>query len=106
LSCKGNTFFEKTNFFEKNVATVSSIRKVIAPKMSRVLLIGYNFVEGDVRAHVSSEVKALAVLLYGRSKASYGFIAELLGVTPVSVMRWLKEIAGTLLQPVIDSGLV
>jgi IS1 family transposase len=54
---------------------------------------------------VSSEVKALAVLLYGRGKASYGFIAKLFGVTPVSVMRWFKEISGRLPQPVVDSTL-
>jgi len=66
---------------------------------------GCNFVEGDARAHVPAEVKALAMLLYGRGKASYGFIAKLFGVTPVSVMRWLKEIVGTLPQPVVDSTL-
>jgi transposase len=66
---------------------------------------GCNFVEGDGRARVSAEAKALAVLLYGRGKGSYGFIAKLLGVTPVSVMRWLKAFSNSIPQPEIDANL-
>jgi transposase-like protein len=37
----------------------------------------YNFTIGDAREKVSIEAKALAVLLYGSGKASYGMIARL-----------------------------
>ena len=60
---------------------------------------GYNFVFGDQREKVSPEGKALAILLYGRGKASYGFIAKLLKVTPVAVMKWIKREADRLPDP-------
>ena len=52
---------------------------------------GLNFVSGDQREKVSPEGKALAILLHGKGKASYGFIAKLFNVSPVSVMRWVKN---------------
>jgi predicted HTH domain antitoxin len=55
---------------------------------------GYNFVAGDKRQKISPEGKALAILLYGRGKASYGIIAKLLKVSPVAVMKLIKREAG------------
>ena len=52
---------------------------------------GYNFVAGDERQKISPEGKALSILLYGRGKASYGFLAKLLKVSPVAVMKLIKR---------------
>jgi transposase len=62
---------------------------------------GCNFVFGDQRKKVSTEHKALAVLLYGRCKSSYGFISKLLNVSRVTVMRWLKKFGDNLPDPEI-----
>ena len=44
------------------------------------------------------------MLLYGRGKANYGFIAKLLKVSSVSVMKWMKRVADRLPEPdVVDS---
>jgi len=37
----------------------------------------HNFIIGDKREKLSAAARALAILLYGRGKASYGFIAKL-----------------------------
>jgi transposase len=63
---------------------------------------GFNFVVGDQREKVSIEGKALAILLYGRGKASYGFIAKLLKVSSVAVMKWIKREADRLPDPDIS----
>ena len=65
---------------------------------------GCNFIDGDKREKVSAEGKALAVLLYGRGKASYGFIAKLFGVSRTVVMKWIKRVVGRLPEPVIDES--
>jgi hypothetical protein len=46
---------------------------------------------GDKRQKVSPEGKALALLLYGCCKASYGFIGKLLKISPVAVMKLIKR---------------
>ena len=66
---------------------------------------GYTFVLGDQREKVSSEGKALAILLYGRGKASYGFIAKLLKVSSVAVMKWVRREADRLPDPDIESSI-
>jgi len=68
--------------------------RVRAIQRYRCRSCGYNFVAGDKRQKVSPEGKALAILLYGRGKASYGFIAKLLKVSPVAVMKLVKREAG------------
>ena len=55
----------------------------------------WNFIEGDKREKVSAEDKALAVLLYCRGNANYGFIAKLFGVSRTVVMKWIKGVAGS-----------
>ena len=63
----------------------------------------FNFVAGDQREKISPEGKALAILLYGRGKASYGFIARLLKVSSVAVMKWIKREADLLPDPIVSS---
>ena len=63
----------------------------------------YNFVEGDNREKVSPEGKALAVLLYGTGKSSYGFIAKLFKVSRTAVLKWIRSIAQRLPEPIITS---
>jgi len=38
----------------------------------------------------------VVILFYGRGKSSYGFIAKLLRVSRVTVMRWLKNFSKSL----------
>jgi transposase-like protein len=66
---------------------------------------GHSFIAGDIRTRVSAQGKALAVLLYGRGKASYGFIAKLFNVSPIAVMRWLKYAAQDLAAPALDNSI-
>ena len=58
-----------------------------------------NFVIGDLREKVRPEGKALAVLLYGRGKASYGFIAKLFNVSRTAVLKWIRSISSRLPEP-------
>lgn len=53
----------------------------------------YNFVPGDRRKETghSEAVKALAVLLYGTMKSSYGVIARLLETSRKTVYLWIKK---------------
>ena len=46
----------------------------------------------------------MAVLLYGRGKASYGFIAKLFGVSRTVVMKWIKRVSGRLPEPALDES--
>ena len=47
---------------------------------------GYlTFIEGDRRQKTPVEAQALAVLLYGMGKSSYGFIAKLFKVSRTAV---------------------
>jgi len=52
---------------------------------------GYNFVCGDTRQKITTEGKALSILLYASGKASYEFIAKQLEVSPVAVMNLVKR---------------
>ena len=60
---------------------------------------------GDKREKVTPEGKALAVLLYGRGKSSYGFIAKLFKVSRVAVLKWIRNVASRLPEPVIGEGI-
>jgi transposase len=66
---------------------------------------GLNFIEGDRREKVSLAGKSLAILLYGRGKASYGFIAKLFHVSSVVVMKWIKQEAERMPEPEIDGSI-
>ena len=50
--------------------------KVRLKQRYKYKLCDFNFVLGDQREKISSEGKALTILLYGGGKASYGFIAR------------------------------
>lgn len=66
---------------------------------------GLHFVRGDDRVKVTPAGKALAVLLYGSGKASYGFIARLFGVSRTAVLNWVREFAAGLPEPEIDGDI-
>jgi len=66
---------------------------------------GTNFVLGDEREKISAQGKALAVLLYGSGKASYGFIAKLFQVSRTAVLKWIRSAAASLPEPTIDSDI-
>jgi transposase len=66
---------------------------------------GFNFIIGDKREKLSVSARALAVLLYGRGKASYGFIAKLFKISPVAVMKLIKREADKMPEPELDSSI-
>jgi transposase-like protein len=66
---------------------------------------GCNFIKGDKREKFTLVTRALSILLYGRGKASYGFIAKLFNVSPVAVMKLLKREAATMPEPEIESSI-
>ena len=79
--------------------------KVRLKQRYKCKLCDFNFVAGDQREKISPEGKALAILLYGRGKASYGFIARLLKVSSVAVMKWIKREADLLPDPTFSSSI-
>ncbi len=66
---------------------------------------GLYYVMGDERVKVSSSGKALAILLYGSGKASYGFIARLFNVTRPAVLKWVRKYAGDLPEPSLNGDI-
>ena len=66
---------------------------------------GYNFIFGDKREKLSPAARALAILLYVRGKASFGFIAKLLKISPVAVMKLIKRESDKLPEPDICSSI-
>jgi len=69
----------------------------------RCIECGCNYTVGDERGKIKPEAKALAVLLYGSGKASYGMIARLFNVTRPAVLHWIKTIGKFLPAPEITS---
>jgi transposase-like protein len=64
---------------------------------------GYNFKLGDNRGKIKPEAKALALLMYGSGKASYGMIARLFNVSRSTVLYWIRTMGSKLPEPVVDS---
>ena len=64
---------------------------------------GCNFKLGDNRGKISPEAKALALLMYGSGKASYGMIARLFKVSRSAVLYWIRSMGSKLPEPVIDA---
>ena len=62
---------------------------------------GFNFIFGDRREKLSAPARALAILLYGRGKASYGFIAKLFNISSVAVMKLIRREAEKMSEPEI-----
>ena len=60
----------------------------------------YNFVAGDRRVNESlAAKKALAVILYSLSKASFGMLGRIFGVSRTLAYRWIKGEAEALPEP-------
>ena len=70
----------------KNCCSDSNVKNgyVRGKQRYKCKLCGFNFTIGDKREKISPPARALAILLYGRGKASYGFIAKLLKVSSVA----------------------
>jgi transposase len=67
---------------------------------------GYNFVLGDDRHSHSTEVKnALCILLSSLGKASFGFLAKLLGVSRTTPYYWRRQVASCTEEPAIAPDL-
>ena len=64
---------------------------------------GCNFKLGDNRGKTPSSVKALALLLYGSGKASYGMIARLFNVSRSTVLYWIRTMDSKLPEPSLDT---
>lgn len=60
---------------------------------------GLNFVEGDKRERNRTEAKALALIMYGSCKASYGMIAKLFKVSRTTVLNWIRTMGKKLPEP-------
>jgi transposase len=66
---------------------------------------GFNFVKGDKREErTRPEAKALALLLYGSCKASYGMIAKLFNVSRTSVLNWIRTMGQKIPYPDFDTN--
>ena len=76
--------------------------KVRGKQRYRCKECGYNFVEGDERTKVPPLARALALLLYGPGRASYGFIAKLFNVSMPTVLYWIRSEAKKLPEPQLD----
>ena len=65
-------------------------------------LCGYNFVLGDERySHATEVKKALCIILYSLGKASFGFLAKLLGVSRTTTYYWIRQAAASTDEPTI-----
>ncbi len=63
---------------------------------------GYNFTATEARGKPAA-MKALAILLYGMCNASQGMIGRLLGVSHVSVYRWIRAEAEAMRDPEVPA---
>ena len=65
-------------------------------------MCGYNFVLGDERhSHATEVKKALCIILYSLGKASFGFMAKLLGVSRTTTYYWIRQAAAGTDEPTI-----
>jgi transposase len=63
---------------------------------------GYNFVLGDERhSHATEVKKALCIIFYSLGKASFGFLAKLLGVSRTTTYYWIRQAAASTDEPTI-----
>ena len=66
---------------------------------------GYNFKICDNCGKIKPEAKALALLLYGSGKSSYGMITRLLNVSRSTVSYWIRTMGSKLPESVIDTDI-
>jgi len=64
---------------------------------------GYNSVVGDKRERHTISAKAMALLLYGSCKSSYGMIAKLFGVSRPTVLNWIRSMVKDIPEPEVPS---
>ena len=76
--------------------------KIRSQQRYKCKICSCNFIIGDKREKLSHPARALAILLYGRGKASYGFIAKLFKVSSVAV---IKREADKMPDPEISSSI-
>ena len=62
-----------------------------------------NFKIGDNRGKISPQAKALAILMYGSGKASYGMIARMFKVSRSTVLYWIRSMGLKLSAPQINT---
>jgi len=61
---------------------------------------GDNFVLGDERhSHATEVKKALCMILYSLGKASFGFLAKLLGISRTTTYDWIRRAAASTDEP-------
>jgi transposase len=66
----------------------------------------YNFIAGDRRVNESlAAKKALAVILYSLSKASFSMLGRLFGVSRTLTYRWIKAEAEALPDPEVPGDI-
>ena len=64
---------------------------------------GYNYVEGDDRTNEKIVAKkAMCVILYSMSKASFNMLAKIFDTWPSLVYRWIVEAGATLPEPEVS----
>ena len=67
---------------------------------------GHNFVWGDERRKISTELKRItSVLLYSLGKASFRFLAKLFDVSPTTTYNWVRQTAESFGEPVVDKNI-
>ncbi len=68
---------------------------------------GYNFVEGDARkgGQDLAVKRALAVILYSLSKASFRFLGKLFNVSPTTAYNWIRKEADALPEPEVPGDI-
>jgi transposase-like protein len=84
----------------KRCGSISFVKNGIVRGLQRYRCqnCGYNFTASPKRGR-SQATKALAVLLYSLGKASFRWLGKLLGVSDVSVYRWVRQAAEELPEP-------
>ena len=92
----------------KRCNSVGSVKngKVRGKQRYRCKSCGYNFIEGDARINDSLPAKkALAVLLYSLSKASFTMLGKLFGHSPSLIYGWINEAGAALPEPDISDDI-
>jgi len=95
------------NMICKNCCTDSNVKNgyVRGKQRYKCKLCGFNFTIGDKKEKISPPARVLAILLYGSGKARYDFIAKLLKVSSVAVMKLIKREADKMPEPEICSSI-
>jgi transposase len=64
-----------------------------------------NFVLTDKRKKLENEPKKmLAIMMYGLGKCSFRMIGKILGVSNVSVLKWIRNIVNEIPEPEIQNN--